>query len=141
MSYQTADFQISHALRVRHADISCTASTMDLASRVEAIEKYLGMSEQSDQLYEQQIKVLTEDFKQERLDRVKQFERAEQLKMQLERLKRDYNALRRKCSALENTNRALNTKLYGEGAVPKLFQRYECDDNAEEERLISSVDM
>ena len=114
---------------------------MDLASRVEAIEKYLGMSGQSDQLYEQQIKVLTEDFKQERLDRVKQFERAEQLKMQLERLKRDYNTLGRKCSALENANRALNTQLYGEGAVPKPFQRYECDDNAEEERLTSSMDM
>ena len=132
---------MNHTLRVRHADSSYAASTMDLVSRVEAIEKYLGKSERSDQLYEQQIKVLTEDFKQERLDRVKQFERAEQLKMQLDRLKRDYNALGRKCSALENTNRALNTKLYGEGAVPKHFQRYECDDNAEEDRLTSSMDL
>ena len=72
---------------------------------------------------------------------MKQFERAEQLKMQLERLKRDYNALGRKCSALENANRALNMQLYGEGAVPKPFQRHECDDNAEEERLTSSMDM
>ena len=87
MSYQTADFQINHTLRVSYADSNYIASTMDLVSRVEAIEKYLGKSEQSDQLYEQQIKVLTEDFKQERLDRVKQFERAEQLKMQLDRLK------------------------------------------------------
>ena len=132
---------MNHTLRVRHADISYTASTMDLVSRVEAIEKYLGMSEQFDQLYEQQIKVLTEDFKQERLDRVKQFERAEQLKMQLDRLKLDYNALGRKYSTLENTNRALNTKLYGEGAVPKHFQRYECDDSAEEDRLTSSMDL
>ena len=57
--------------------ISYTTLGMDLVSGVEAIKKYLGMSKQSDQLYEEQIKVLTEDFKQERLDRVKQFERAE----------------------------------------------------------------
>ena len=132
---------MNHTLRVSYADSSYTTPTMDLASRVEAIEKYLGMSGHSDQLYEQQIKVLTEDFKQERLDRVKQFERAEQSKMQLERLRRDYNALGRKCSALENANRGLNTKLYGEGAVPKHFQRYECDDNAEEDRLTSSMDL
>ena len=31
---------------------------MDLASKVEAIEKYLGMSGQSDQLYEQQTRAV-----------------------------------------------------------------------------------
>ena len=71
--------------------------------------------------------MLTEDFKQERKDRVAQFERVEKLEMQLNRLKRDFNGLGRKCSSLENANRALNSQLYGEDVTSKLFPRYACD--------------
>ena len=109
-----------------------------MLKRVIKIEKYLGLTapqEEKDEschapenVYEHQIKVLTEDFKQERKDRVAQFERAEKLEMQLSRLKREFNVLGRKCSSLENANRALNSQLYGEDVTSKLFPRYACDD-------------
>ena len=109
-----------------------------MLKRVIKIEKYLGLTapqEEKDEschapenVYEHQIKVLTEDFKQERKDRVAQFERAEKLEMQLSRLKREFNVLGRKCSSLENANRALNSQLYGEDVMSKLFPRYACDD-------------
>ena len=84
-----------------------------MLQRLIRIEEYLGLppikTPNHEDVYEHQIKVITEDFNQARSDRIKQYERAEQLKAQMERLQRDYNTLGRKCSALENTNRSLNT--------------------------------
>ena len=99
-----------------------------MLKRIMQIENHLGLTPSEDgslpsaDIYEHQIKVLTEDFQRERLDRRKQYERAEHLQKLLDVVKRECNVLGRKCSSLENTNRALSSQLYGEDRP-----RYECD--------------
>lgn len=75
--------------------------------------------------YQAQMKLLREDFMQERADRERQAGKAHGLEMQLNATKLEYNKLNCKLSAIRNAYRALYTRTYG--VDPNPTPVIECD--------------
>ncbi len=77
--------------------------------------------------YEEQMKVLQEDFLQERSDREQAIGRAEGLQAQLNVVKLEYNKLNCKWSALRNMYRALHNRAFGVDPDISTPPRIQCD--------------
>ena len=112
------EYRLSAASRNRCTSVSIQTAPPSVASQT--------MSDSERAAYKQQIKVLQEDFLQERSDRERMSSRVDTLQRQLKFVKQEHNKLECKLASLRNVYRALHTTAYG---VPPLFQDpvYECD--------------
>ena len=85
--------------------------------------------------FEEQMKVLRDDFLQERADRERMASKAESLQRQLTLVKSEYNSLQCRLASMQNIRRATYNRRYG--VDPPVYQ---CDGDESDEECVAEKD-
>ena len=111
------------------SDLTCVVLREELAGK-------MSMSDDEKVAYEQQIKVLRDDFEQERKDRERLASRNVSMGMRLEKLQKEYAELECRLSSV------LNNRAYGLSNRPsKLPPIYACDDGSDQPYFNAGMDI